>query len=441
MNNYKIIILVSFFFRTLLFAQAWKQKEDIPPYGNITRAVSFTIGDKGYTGLGGGPIFSTIISEYNPANNKWRKLPDMPGKRRISAAAFVVGGKAYVGTGDAYDEDLNDFYEYNPSKDKWKKIDDFPSSPRHYAVAFSIGDFGFTGLGSSKERGNDLWGFDTSVTYYNDFWKYDVAKGKWTQAAEFPGKGRSRAISFTVGNKAYVGLGYGHGSLNDLWEYDPTKDKWTKKGQYPGKLTIASVCFTIGDKAYIGTGLGNPSSASITNEFWEYDVLNNSWKQITNYPGKGGFYNAAFSIGKIGYVGSGAVKFDKGGGATVYNDFWSYEASKDSLLKSKAIKDVYVLSLDKDKQKTVVAVDERKNEAITPGAEIDFRELRKNDPLIKKMIEHKKEGNADVILFTFTKDEIVITVYKKIIHSWGGVYYFKDKRAITEEIFKSDTAD
>src|SRR6185312_9386439 len=83
--------------------------------------------------------------------------------------------------------------------------------------------------------------------------------GKWIQIADFGGGGRARAFALTIGTKSYIVGGHsGQGStlklLSDFWEYDPSTDKWTQKADYPGRGWEYLRGFSINNKGYIGTG-------------------------------------------------------------------------------------------------------------------------------------------------------------------------------------------
>ncbi len=48
--------------------------------------------------------------------------------------------------------------------------------------------------------------------------------GNWVKQSDFEGVTRSGAISFSIGNYAYVGLGSdGDDYLTDFWRFDPSK--------------------------------------------------------------------------------------------------------------------------------------------------------------------------------------------------------------------------
>lgn len=65
------------------------------------------------------------------------------------------------------------------SQSTWTKKENFPGSSRNFAVSFSIGNKGYYGLGQKQV---ELFTYKV----YNDFWEYDAEKNTWTQKAEFP---------------------------------------------------------------------------------------------------------------------------------------------------------------------------------------------------------------------------------------------------------------
>lgn len=68
----------------------------------------------------------------------------------------------------------------------------------------------------------------------------DPANDSWVKVADFPGQtGRSGAVAFVMGNKAYVGTGYnGKDRLKDFWEYDPATNSGTRKADFGGTARL-----------------------------------------------------------------------------------------------------------------------------------------------------------------------------------------------------------
>ena len=77
----------------------------------------------------------------------------------------------------------------------WSRSFSFGGFPRTGAVTFTIDDVVYVGLGF-----NIL--LDQQDKTLTDFWMYKDRI--WTQIADFPGEGRYGAVAFVVDGKAYV---------------------------------------------------------------------------------------------------------------------------------------------------------------------------------------------------------------------------------------------
>jgi N-acetylneuraminic acid mutarotase len=293
----------------------WTQKAD---FGGSARhgAAGFSIGSKGYIGIGYDGTYKKDFWEYDPANDVWTQKANFGGIGRHVGVGFSIGNKGYIGTGAGLSGEFNDFWEYDPATNSWTRKADVAGLPRHGAVGFSIGDKGYVGTGHNT-AGNVL----------NDFWEYDPATDKWTQKANFGGIGRLYSAGFSIGTKGYVGIGNTNENagtdLKDFWEYDPATDTWTRKADFAGSPRHGATGFSIGDKGYIGTGQAGESA--VYNDFWEYDPATNVWTQKANFGGAIRSYAAGFSIGDNGYIGTGLNEIN---GYTHYKDFWEYTSGE-----------------------------------------------------------------------------------------------------------------
>ncbi|MBK6819100.1 MAG: hypothetical protein IPG85_05635 [Bacteroidetes bacterium] len=111
-------------------------------------------------------------------------------------------------------------------------------------------------------------------------WEFN---GSWTQVSNFAGGIRSKATSFAINDKGYVGTGFdGSNFYNDLWEYNTTNNTWLQLASLPGAVRMNASSFAIGDKGYIGIGIENGNEFS---DFWEYNIQNNLWTQKANFTG------------------------------------------------------------------------------------------------------------------------------------------------------------
>jgi N-acetylneuraminic acid mutarotase len=191
----------------------------------------------------------------------------------------------------------------------WTKTTPFKGRPRSGAISFTIGTKAYVGLGYDGDE------------YLSDFYVYDIALGYWETKASFPGVLRERAVSFSVDGNGYIGLGYNREEdkeeLGDFWKYDPLTDEWTHVSDFQGTARYNAVAFSIGSKAYVGTGYDGDKYNS---DFWEFDVNEGTWLEIASFPGEkieGGF---SFVIGDRAYVAGGRNN-------GLYNtDFWMFNS-------------------------------------------------------------------------------------------------------------------
>jgi N-acetylneuraminic acid mutarotase len=269
------------------------------------RSFGFSLNGKGYIGAGmdfGLSYAYQDLWEYNPTTNAWTQKADFGGGPTWDNATFVINQKGYVVTGGSTSAiNIDDTWEYNPTTNVWTQKADFGGVARIGAVGFSIGAKGYVGTG------NDL--INNNGVLLQDFWEYNPITNAWIQKANFGGGLRTRAADFSIGTRGYVGLGlhYASGSglqfYQDLWEYNPTTNVWTQKANFPGLPRRNAVSFSIGNKGYLGTG--SNELMQLFQDFWEYNPITNTWIQKANYGGGNLDFATGFSIGSRGYIGTG----------------------------------------------------------------------------------------------------------------------------------------
>lgn len=241
----------------------WKYSPDIDnwthiqgfPIAGLDYATGFEIDGLGYVTCGKTDyIWYQELIRYNPETDRWQAMTRKPGEgSSMKAPAFVINGKAYVPAAE-------EMYEYNPQTDKWTKKS-YPSALGYFGsgVAFSAGGKGYIGIGWKHQAGNN-----TSMLF-----EYDPANDLWTRKADFPGTLRSNSVFFSLPDgRAYVGLGTtnDYQYLNDFWEYNPATDSWNRWADFPGGVRYSAVAFTIGNKAYIGVGY----DGAFKSDLWEF---------------------------------------------------------------------------------------------------------------------------------------------------------------------------
>lgn len=70
-----------------------------------------------------------IVEAYEPAGNRWRGIPRIPGKRGGTAAAAVAGRLVSAG-GEEPAGTIRTVFAYNPATRRWTKLPNLPR-PRH----------------------------------------------------------------------------------------------------------------------------------------------------------------------------------------------------------------------------------------------------------------------------------------------------------------------
>lgn len=293
----------------------WTQKTN---FSSIARqnAVAFSIGTKGYAGLGSNNS-GTLLDfwEYNATTDTWTQKANFPGQGRYNMSYFTIGNKGYVCSGQiGFNNLINDLWEYDPSNDTWTQKANPPSAvKRHSASGFSVGNKGYLTLGQ-----------DINSNYLNDLWEYDPSNDSWTQKANYGGSARAEATAFNIGNMGYVGTGTDGGGLykNDFWEYDPTTDTWIQKANYGiGTRAFGSTAFVVNNKAYMTTGFGN--NTAVEYELWQYEPALDTWTKKEDFPGTHRAYAYALSISGKAYLGTGYDLINQ----LHLNDIWEYDPS------------------------------------------------------------------------------------------------------------------
>lgn len=227
--------------------------------GGLSRgsACAFSIYNKGYICLGQGDNTNYLddVWEYDPALDVWSQKADYGGSARRAAVSFVIGGYAYVGTGQDAGGLCDDFYKYDPLANSWIAIADFGGTPRKYAAGFSMGNQGYVGTGDDG-------------TLRNDFWQYQASANTWIQKANFPGTVRSGAVAWGYFPNGYIATGedVGYNYCNDVWQYNYFTNQWTARAALPGSGRKHAIAFSIGNVAYVGAGY----NGALLDDFYSY---------------------------------------------------------------------------------------------------------------------------------------------------------------------------
>ena len=225
--------------------------------GSVTGAVSFTIGSTAYIGTGSHSSATYQWFSYKPALDfdgdnstfPWYQLSDAPTIQRTGAIAFSIGNRGYFGLGKDIDGNfLKDFWEFRPTSvpgndeidgrdGTWVRKEDFPGEARQNAVAFVIGSQGYVGTGDNivGDMETDAGSGIISGQTFSDVYRYDPFNDKWRKIADYqtykPDYNTPKAITRACGfsgstiSVGYIGFGIDPYVIpraqKDYWKYQP----------------------------------------------------------------------------------------------------------------------------------------------------------------------------------------------------------------------------
>ncbi|MGC4039868.1 MAG: kelch repeat-containing protein [Flavobacterium sp.] len=201
----------------------------------------------------------------------------------------------------------------------WVTSVTFDGVARSRAASFVIGNKGYVGTGYD---GDD---------YLNDFWEFDINQGYWSQKANFPGVPRSSAVGFAIGSNGYIGTGYdGNLELKDFYKYNPASDTWTPIADFAGdKVRRSAVGFSSDNYAYVGCGYDGVNDKK---DFWRYDPGTDSWTELFGFGGNKRRDAVTFRINNTVYLASGISN------AANLKDFWGFDLTSETWTK---LRDIY----------------------------------------------------------------------------------------------------
>ncbi len=241
------------------------------------------------------------------AQGVWTQRANMIGNEGPSA--FSIGTKGYFCTGNTPSSYVNNLWEYDQPTDTWTQRATMPGTARHLGFGFAIGTKGYCGAGNRCCPTN---------TNFNDFYEWDQATNTWTAKASYP-QSVWGAFGFSLNGKGYAGGGVQATTYSNFWEFDPVANAWSPKANFGGGPRREAVAFSIGNLGYVGSGFNG--SSTTYNDLWEYNAVTNAWTQRASFPAIARHQSAGFSIGNKGYIGMGG---------NYLQDFWEWDQASNT---------------------------------------------------------------------------------------------------------------
>lgn len=287
-----IITMVLFTAICSSFAQTivWKQLASLPEGYYSGDAVS--LNNEIYFVAGRNDISKTpFFYKFNPKNNKWTKLANIP-KPTINLALAAVKGKIYAIGGDLF-KDTN--REYNPQTDTWRILEPMPTARQHIDCGVSGNDiFIMGGLTSWK-----------NITKKNE--AYNVLSNSWSEKVAIPSL-RNNAAVVTLDSLIYV-IG-GAGTKDNIWgdiltveTYNVNSNKWVKKNDLPillfkpGAVVVNNEIIVLGGQTMIN------GKEDCSKKVFIYKSKIDKWLETTPMPKKNVFFGCTTIENKIYVIG------------------------------------------------------------------------------------------------------------------------------------------
>lgn len=249
-----------------------------------------------------------------PVKIQWKKVGTVPFGNRGGMMSVAIDDKLYMAGGENKDLSAKDFWRYDPFQNYWTCLAEIPRGRRISGVSFAIGGKGYVGLGS--RRG------ENSKVFNNDFYSYDPTRNTWQRCSDFPGSGRIDAAAFAINGKGYAGTGYDEDYRQDMYEYNPVSDQWKRIQDFPGGNISAATGISTGTKGFILTGDRVPGNNK--KFIYEYVQPEGKWEKLPDIPGKARYFSSAFAIDSTKFIaGCGRAE----GGEVWFKDFFLYDVT------------------------------------------------------------------------------------------------------------------
>lgn len=155
-----------------------------------------------------------------------------------------------------------------------------------------------------------------------------TVKSRWKRLKDFPGEPRVLGSVEVAGNYCYLLAGVkNHSAWNsevkDFWRYDVSNDQWLKLADFPGTKRSNAASFIINGEIYFGLGVNMYARLS---DFWKYNIQTDTWTQLKNFPGSPRYDAIHYTLNSKGYI-VGGYSGDPN------SDVWQYEPVSDTWTK------------------------------------------------------------------------------------------------------------
>ena len=146
-----------------------------------------------------------------------------------------------------------------------------------------------------------------------------VQSQNWVQVNSLPDSFNEthHSFAFSFDDTGYIVAGNSSsGERDDFYQYDPINDSWIELTPFPGAPRGFAIGDTWNGKAYFGFG---HDGTSLLNDLWEFDPLNMNWTELAPCPCAARTHPAMIAHNGKVFVGLGNNSIEN------MNDWWEYD--------------------------------------------------------------------------------------------------------------------
>jgi len=170
----------------------------------------------GYRGRGDLSAPSRGLFRYDPATNRWSRLPSAPTPRAAHAAG-VIGGRLHVAGGANESGALRSLEIYDIVRRRWSKGPDMSTMAREHVAGTVAGGQFYVLAGRASGQGN-----------FRVAERFDPARGRWERLPDMA-KARGGIAAATVdGQVVVLGGEEGAGTIGEVELFNPAKRRWSR---------------------------------------------------------------------------------------------------------------------------------------------------------------------------------------------------------------------
>jgi hypothetical protein len=207
-------------------------------------------------------IYCSTVDAFDPATEKWERLPEAPAKLGYAASASV-GNRLYV-MGGLQDDRVSRrvfWLEKNREGFSWHEGPPLPEA-RVFAEAVAVDGKIFVVGGTAEfETMGETQLCCASTTASTTVWSWNPADpaATWKERARFPGHARwSHRLAavgpylYQFGGRFVTAQNSPVRYFNEVWRYDTRTDEWTQIAEMPAEIQLARAVFAEGVILLVG---------------------------------------------------------------------------------------------------------------------------------------------------------------------------------------------